>query len=371
MLVAHIIYRLDYGGLENGLVNLINSTREMEIQHIVICITEFTDFRERILDDSVEIYSLNKQVGKDLKFYLRLWKLLRKLRPDVVHTRNLAALECSVFAKLCKVPATIHSEHGWVMDDVYGKNYKYKSLRKICDCFINHYIALSKDIEKWLINYIGISANKVNQIYNGVNTDQFKPYSSSEARAENTEHYRLVTVGRLDPIKNQEVLIEALSLIKNNNFDLFKKLELKIIGDGPDKKKLIEQIKQHKLENTVQLLGSKNNVNEYLQRADIFILPSINEGISNTLLEAMACELPVIAAHVGGNPEIVIDGKTGLLVEQSDAQLFAEKILFLCNNPEHINSYGLAARNHVVKNYSLKKMSRDYIETYKAEFREQ
>ena len=89
-LIAHIIYRLDVGGLENGLVNLINRT--LQYQHAIICMTDYTDFSRRITHPAVSLYSLDKQEGKDFGVYVRLWGLLRRLRPDIVHTRNLAAL---------------------------------------------------------------------------------------------------------------------------------------------------------------------------------------------------------------------------------------------------------------------------------------
>ena len=111
-LVVHIIHRLAVGGLENGLVNLINSMPPAQYRHAIVCLTDYTDFRERIRDKRVPIIALHKKEGHDLGVYVRLWRVLRHLRPALVHTRNLSGLEHLVLAALARIPGRIHGEHG-------------------------------------------------------------------------------------------------------------------------------------------------------------------------------------------------------------------------------------------------------------------
>ena len=112
-LVAHILYRFAVGGLENGVVNLVNRIPEHRYRHVIISLTDSTDFKQRINRDDVEIYCLHKQPGHDIGLYWRLWKLLRRIKPDITHTRNLAALEMVVITLLAGVKRRVHSEHGW------------------------------------------------------------------------------------------------------------------------------------------------------------------------------------------------------------------------------------------------------------------
>ena len=139
-MIAHLVFRLDYGGLENGLVNLINNLPENEFEHSIICLTEYTEFSKRIHKTNVKIYAIHKKPGKDIWAYIRLYKLLRELKPIILHTRNLATIEGQVWAYFAKVPIRIHGEHGWDVTDSYGASWKYQLIRRACHPFVNKYV---------------------------------------------------------------------------------------------------------------------------------------------------------------------------------------------------------------------------------------
>ena len=149
-LVAHIIYRLDVGGLENGLVNLINHIPAERFRHAIICLTGYSEFRRRIRRSDVPVFALNKPAGNSPLTHFKLWRLLKQLRPDIVHTRNLAALEGTLPAALAGVPVRIHGEHGRDVGDLDGSNRKYQLWRRLFKPFVHQYIALSKDLERYL-----------------------------------------------------------------------------------------------------------------------------------------------------------------------------------------------------------------------------
>ena len=111
-LIAHVIYRFGIGGLENGLVNLINNMPAGRYRHAIICLTDYTDFRNRLKSQDIPVIAVHKRDGKDFSAYVRLWKIFRKLRPDFVHTRNLGTVDVAIPAALAGVRYRIHGEHG-------------------------------------------------------------------------------------------------------------------------------------------------------------------------------------------------------------------------------------------------------------------
>ena len=143
-LIAHVIYRLDIGGLENGLVNLINHIPEDRYRHVILCLKGYSDFRDRIYRKDVEIIDLKKREGNDFHLYYRLWQQFTVLKPDIVHTRNLATLEAVIPAILAGVRVRIHSEHGREFDDIDGNNRKHRLLRRSLMPVVNHAIALDR-----------------------------------------------------------------------------------------------------------------------------------------------------------------------------------------------------------------------------------
>ena len=163
-LVAHVIYRFDTGGLENGIVNLINHMPVERYRHAIIALTEITDFRQRIWRDDVEFIALNKKPGHGIWLFPKLFALFRKLRPAIVHSRNLAALETQLPAWAAGVPVRIHGEHGRDVGDLDGSNVTYQRVRRFYRPFVSYYLALSRDLADYLIHQIHVPENKVLQV---------------------------------------------------------------------------------------------------------------------------------------------------------------------------------------------------------------
>ena len=322
-LIAHIVYRLDYGGLENGLANLINGLPAGGYRHAVICLTTFTDFSVRIRRDDVEVFALDKRPGKDPKTYLRLWRLLRRLRPRVVHTRNTGTIDCSVIAFLAGVPVRLHGYHGWDAADLHGRNPRGVRLRRWCDPFIATYVTVSRHIADWLTQPQGVAAARIRPICNGVDTDRFCPGSSAaEPLFPDAEHdapFVIGTVGRLDPVKDQCSLARAFVDLVRTQPDLARRARLVFVGDGEMRSQIAAILASGGVDDTARILGWRDDIGELLKQFDVFVLPSLNEGISNTLLEAMATALPIPATRVGGNVAVLGDGETGVLVGAGDA----------------------------------------------------
>src|SRR5579863_9398445 len=154
-LICHVIYRLAVGGLENGLVNLINNLPTDAYRHAIVCLASATDFRKRIQREGVEIHEIGKQSGKGLAAYGQMWRVLRDLRPQLVHTRNLPVVDMVFVAKLAGIRRVVHSEHGLDMLELDGRNRKYNRLRRASRVAVDRYIALSRDLYNWFQNEIG------------------------------------------------------------------------------------------------------------------------------------------------------------------------------------------------------------------------
>lgn len=367
-LVAHIIHRLDFGGLENGLVNLINRIPEDRFHHAIICMTDYSDFAKRITNPHVTLHALHKSNGKGVGAYLKLWRLLRQLKPDIVHTRNLAALEGCVVAALAGVHGRVHGEHGRDSYDIDGKNRKYILLRRACQPFVSRYIPLSHDLEGWLLHTVAIPARKIRQIHNGVESQRFsvpevKPALSLDGFAGDGKIV-LGTVGRLQEVKDQLTLIRAFAELLQRNSHYRDRLRLLIVGDGPMRAEVDALVQQKGVTEQVWIAGARNDIPALMQAMDIFILPSKAEGISNTILEAMASGLPVVATDVGGNPELVVPGSTGVLVPPQDATAMAHAIEQYLLQPQLIATHGQAGRKRIEMEFSMEAMVNRYMAVY-------
>ncbi len=369
-LVCHIIYRLAVGGLENGLVNLINNLPDDAYRHAIVCVTAATDFRDRIRRRDVEIHEIRKRRGKDLSAYGRMWRVLRQLRPRLVHTRNLPCLDMIVPAWLAGVRKFVHSEHGLDLLEIDGKNAKYNRLRRLSRTVVNRYVAVSDDLTTWLRDEIGVPSSRLETIYNSVDIDRFSrdmPARPILPEGFAPSHSIVVgTVGRLDPLKNQLALVEAFVRVLTLDPHLRQRLRLVIVGEGEQRGAIEAAIAKARISDLVWLPGSRNDTAEIYKALDIFVLPSLREGISNTLIEAMASGLPVIATRVGGNPEVVRDGGTGQLVPPQGSAALAAALQNYIEDPGLRRAHAAAGRERVCQRYNLTTMLKKYDSVYRS-----
>lgn len=361
-LIAHILFRLDYGGLENGLVNLLNGLPDHH-RHAVICLTDYSSFRERIRRPDVEVFALHKKPGKDWGAYGRLFKLLRRLRPAATHTRNPGVLDCAAVAAAAGVPVRIQGYHGWDVDDLYGRNPKRRLQRRLFHPGVSQFVAVSDDIRRWLEDEEGIRPNRVRQIYNGVDTERFSPAQPGPHMADSAPVI-IGSVGRLQAVKNHQFLIASVAHLLHNCPVLRARLRLRIVGDGPLRASLEAQIQQLSLQDIVTITGFSDDVATQLREMQLFVLPSQNEGISNTLLEAMAAGLPVIATRVGGNVELVAQDETGLLVTADSTAELAGALQRYFEDPGLLSRHGAAGRQRAEQRFSLPVMMKNYDRLY-------
>jgi sugar transferase (PEP-CTERM/EpsH1 system associated) len=371
-LVVHVIHRLAVGGLENGLVNLLNHLPAERFRHAVVCLTDATDFAARIRRADVPIAELHKQPGNSLAIHARFHRLFRAWRPTIVHSRNLGALECQVGAWTARVPIRVHGEHGWDTSDLGGTSARFAAVRRLYSPFVHRYIALSGQIERYLHERVGIAPSRIERICNGVDCRRFQP--SARAR-EAFPHPALRdpglvlvgAVGRLEPVKDQLALARAFVAALARDPAARAYLRLVIVGSGSLRPAIEAVLADAGASDFAWLAGERDDVAALLPALDVFVLPSQAEGISNTLLEAMACGLPAIATDVGGNGELVEHGVSGELVRAGDVDAIADALLRLGRDPGQRRQLGATARERAVSRFSLDEMVRRYAALYERE----
>jgi sugar transferase (PEP-CTERM/EpsH1 system associated) len=369
VLIAHVVYRFNVGGLENGLVNLVNRMPTERWRHAIVSLTEISGrFAERVQRSDVQFIALGKQPGHLVRDYPRLYRLFRELRPAIVHTRNLAALEASVPAWAAGVPVRIHGEHGWTLEDPDGRRLRYQYVRRLYRPFVDRYVALSRHLQEYLERQVGVPAARITQMYNGVDTERFAPALTRRAidgcPFADPEDYIIGWAGRMDAVKDLPNLVHAFARAVQRAAGARRRLRLVLAGDGPMREAVGRLIAQQGLGERVWLAGERTDIAAVMQGLDCFVLSSLGEGISNTILEAMASRLPVIATRVGGNVELIESGMSGLLVPAGDREALAEALLRYFTDRAMARRHAKSARRAVEARFSLERMVADYCNFY-------
>lgn len=370
-LIAHVLFRFDVGGLENGVVNLINHLPDWKWRHAVIALDDVEpNFARRVVRKDVLFHPLRKPPGYLFGQYPKLASLFRQLSPAIVHTRNLSALESMPAAWFARVPARLHGEHGWDVHDLDGVSNKHRRLRQAFRPFVQHYIALSDQIAAYLQDKVGVDPRRMTRIYNGVDSNRFRAAGPETRRAllpfPGTDHFVVGTVGRLQEVKDQLSLLRAFAQLVRSQAQGHCRLRLVIAGEGPMRPRLEEAIRAEGLDGMAWLAGGRDDVAELMRCFDVFVLPSLSEGISNTILEAMSTSLPVIATRVGGNAELVLDGSTGMVVPPGDAGALEAAIRSYASQPARAKDHGAAGRRRIEERFGIDSMVAAYDALYES-----
>jgi sugar transferase (PEP-CTERM/EpsH1 system associated) len=365
-LVLHVIHRLATGGLENGLVNLINHLPPQRYRHAVACVEEVTDFSRRIQRPDTALFSLHRSRQGVWAMRRELYRLCRRLRPAIVHSRNQSGLDALLPAALAGVRHRVHGEHGWDMDDLHGHRFKPALLRRLHAPLVERYVTVSQDLAHYLQQRVHVRPQRISTVCNGVDTERFHPrrHGAPDLLPPGWAAQRPLvvgTVGRLTGVKDQASLLQAFAQLKPT---AQQPLRLVLVGDGPLRQDLQSQAANLGIADATWFAGDRTDVPELMQQMDLFVLPSLNEGISNTLLEAMATGLPLLASRVGGNPELIHDGEHGRLLPAADPQALAQALQALVDQPALRQAWGAASRRRAEQHFSLEAMVAGYQQVY-------
>ena len=366
-LIVHLIYRLDFGGLENLMVERINRMPAARYRHAVVCLTGYTEFSARISKPGVELHCLDKQPGLSLATHVRLWRLLRRLRPAIVHTYNLSAVEYAPVAMAAGVPVRISGTHGRDAADPNGSNRKHNLLRRLMLPFYDCCYANSSDMLAWLRAVIKVPERNSCLLANGIDTEKFHPGAAqpdSAALPFGPECIVIGTVGRVQDVKDHAALVDAFVLLRRRMPEHAERLRLAIVGDGPLLPAIRARAAAAGVAELVWLPGSRSDVAAILRSFDMFAMSSIAEGTPGSALEAMATGLPVVGTRVGGIPEVIEHGVTGTVVPPSDPGAMAIALEAYARDLEHAARHGAAGRERVLRNYNMTAMVAAYQSLY-------
>jgi sugar transferase (PEP-CTERM/EpsH1 system associated) len=361
--ILHVIHSFSAGGLENGIVNIINNS-PAHLEHELCFLTRGGEFLDR-LKRPIVCHELQKPDRISLGVIKRLCRLYRERGIDVIHTRNWAAFDGVIAACLAPGPILIHGEHGRDMTDPKGTLSRRNRLRRLLSYRIKTYVAVTAELAEWLRQTVGIHPTKIIHIPNGVDTHRFRPVRDPLLRRElgiTESEFVVGTIGRLDPVKNHLGLIASIDTLCKRG----REVRLVIVGEGPMRGPLENRLMSWEGSLRPILTGYRPDAEKFYGIFDVFVLNSFAEGMSNTILEAMASGLTVVCTSVGGNRELIENTRTGFLVPAGDDDQMALQIEALMTQQSLRNQCGGSARSYVEGNHSLANMVQAYVGLYES-----
>lgn len=315
----YVNYSLETGGIEQLIYTFTQHINRQMYEPEVVTFREGGVLPEVLRKKMIPVHNIKKKSGLDFSLVMRLAKLFKDRGVKIIHTNNYDSwFYGALAAKLSRGVRHVHTEHSNI------SGIKKRTLENVLVRLTDDVVAVSDPVKKGMLQRWNCS-DAVSVIYNGVDCNKFKPDYELKNRIRGDygvgkDVFLIGIVARLVPVKNHKVLLRALQLLCSRSDNI----HLLLVGDGELKDALKAETEALGIEKAVSFLGEKDNINEILNALDVFVLCSFSEGLSVTLIEAMSTGLPVVATNVGGNPEIVKDGETGLLVPSNDPPALAD-----------------------------------------------
>ncbi len=351
MKIIQIIPLLDLAGAETMCENLTNSLIKLGHEVIVISLYDYHSIiTERMEKNGIKIIYLNKKSGLDLSLTIKLVKIFKEYKPDIVHSHLYAGKYAHVAASICGVPGKVYTIHNIAKNEAGKMNRTFnRFLFKHCHVVP---VSLSKEIQKSVVDEYNINFKDTPVIFNGVSMEKWHIINDY------TGNKKILHIGRFSAQKNHEVLVKAFSTVVNRGHDV----SLYLYGQGELEESIKELVKNLHMDKKIFFCGLIDDVYSVMESTDIFVLPSLFEGMPMTLIEAMGTGMPILASNVGGIPDMIENEKSGLLCEPTVEEVAAglEKLI---SSEEDRKLYG---QNAVISSekYSADKMAKDYYEIY-------
>ncbi len=364
--IYHVVPSLNVGGRERLLVDIVKKHDRDRFDVGLCCLRKSGALADRLKDEGIEIEVFNKKdSGVDKGLYLRLARFFRERRADIVHTHNPGSMIYGVVGAILsrRNPVTVNTEHGY--------EYSIGRLKRRTEAFLCRWIDMNICVSRALeaqLSMLGYPADKLMTLYNGIDMTAFPVNGGIGALRKmhgfHEEEFLVGNVARLAKVKNHRMLLDAMGIVLKE-----VPAKLVIVGDGELRSELEALADKLGISDNVVFAGTTERVGEYLAMMDIFVLSSLSEGISLTILEAMASSKAVVATDVGGNPEVIVDGETGILVPSGSSSALADAIVRLLKDRPRAGAMGAEGRRRVEKYFDIDRMVRTmedmYISLYK------
>jgi glycosyltransferase involved in cell wall biosynthesis len=367
--VTHAVLSLDTGGLERVVVDLVRQGCRMGQRVSVVCLERPGTLAPQAEALGARVVCLDKRPGLRLRAQARAAATIRDLRPDVLHTHQVGALlYAGRAARTAGVPVVVHTEHGNHLGRGgagYFRRQRMSWLWWWAARAARRFFCVSQDIAAEIAARRLVPRDKLAVVLNGINTEPFREPVDRDAlrRALGIAADAPVigTVGRLNEVKRQDLLIRAFTRVKVS----YPAARLLLVGDGPLRGELQELAARLGVAAAVCFAGYQSRPEQYLRVMDVFALTSRTEGLPLAVLEAWAAGLPVVASAVGGVPALVSHRRTGLLFPTGDETALAGLLGELLDNPGRARALGLAGAGEVFARYDLRRMAADYDRHYR------
>jgi sugar transferase (PEP-CTERM/EpsH1 system associated) len=359
--ILHVTFSLGMGGLENLVLELLTRLDKDRFTPALCTLQSAGKLQEVFEKRGIPVHVLEKREGLDVSLPFRLARLIREKNIDIVHSHNYAPwLYAGGAAKVLNDRPLVHTEHSRVPGTQHSALWGERLVSRVTDLTV----ADCAYVHEFLLTTVEVRAHKSRVIYNGIDTDK---YHSSVDVASKREELSLTPdvpvagiVARLVPVKHHVALLEAFKIVVR----ALPTAQLLIVGDGELRGELEEYVKELGIVPNVRFLGTRFDIPELLRIMDVVTLTSLSEGFSLALLEAMAAEAPVVASDVGGNSEIVVNGKTGFIVPVRDPVKLADALLMLLKDRALARRMGGAGYRRVMEQFDLSKMASEYENVY-------
>jgi glycosyltransferase involved in cell wall biosynthesis len=350
--IAYIVPTLDAGGAERFILDLIKNLDQTLFSPTLVLFNHGGFFVTEALKAKIELVVLTKRFKFDPLNFWQLYRTIRQIKPTIVHTQLGGDIYGRLVARLLAVPIIIsteqnvqHSESIWI-----------RRLKRWTAKFATKIVAISQAVQADMIARYGLPENQTEVIHNGLEIDKFLV----SARKPHSAQIIFGSIGRLTEQKNYGLLLDALATLKDYNW------QFRLVGEGELRPTLEQQIQDLGLTERVKLLGLQADIRGFLSGLDVFVLPSLWEGLGIVLLEAGLAGLPVVAARVDGISEIITDGATGLLFESNNREDLIVKLKQVLDNidqPE-VAALGENLQLDIQARFDIKTIAHKYQDLY-------
>jgi glycosyltransferase involved in cell wall biosynthesis len=362
MNVLHLTFDMRIGGTEQVIKNLILGADASRFTMSVLCIeTPLGPFAEDLIEKGIHIEALNRKPGFDTSLIRQIRQHIKTHKIDIIHCHQYTPYVYGVLGALMTSVKVVFTEHGRFYPD--STTWKRKLINPLLQRFTHATTAISAATKDALVEFEFIPSNRIEVVYNGI--IGVEPQST---RLDELKRQYLIpedcilfgTIARLDPIKNHSMMLGAFKRV----IDAGINAKLMIVGDGEEKANIETLINKFDITDKVIMTGYEPRPHGHLALMDIYLLPSLSEGTSMTLLEAMSLGKPCIVTHAGGNPEIVLHNETGVVTPNNNEQAYAKAMSELAKDTQRQFVFSKAAKKRFVTYFSIENMVKSYETLY-------
>ncbi len=362
--VLHLIETSGPGGAEKMLISLVENLDPGQYRSI-ICLLKDGWLNTQLCQRGFDTVIIPQQKGLDPGWIYKCIKLIRQKKIDLLHTHEFAMnVYGCIAAWITRIPV-ITTVHG---RSYYGDRWRRRLAYQFVAKHSLRMVAVSEDIRRFMIEQVSVRSRYLITIYNGIDP---KVYCTTEDGIQIKKELKIAdaapvigTIGNLYPVKGHTYLLKAAVQVVRN----YPEAVFLFIGRGNLLNQLQEEAGRGGIAKNVRFLGFREDIAAFLQTMDIFVLPSLSEGLPLSLLEAMAAGKPAVATNVGGNPEVMLDGETGFLVPPKDPESLASRIILLLKDKLLAQKFGANGQQRVYEKFSLERMVNAYQQIYEAAF---